>query len=227
MIPTPAKKTDSDIQHDIAAELAWDTGIAATDIGIQVRHGVVTLTGTLDSWAKLRAVQDSAHRVSGVLDVANELVVRPTGSSAKTDSEIAEAVRHALEWDVLVPDQQIASTVSHGTVTLEGSVSRWQQRFDAERAIERLAGVKRVHNRIQIVPGEGVNMDRVRQAVDRALERHAAREAQRIQVDASGATVNVSGIVHTFEEKEAVLGAVRGSRGVRDVGDHLRIEPHR
>jgi osmotically-inducible protein OsmY len=226
MIPPQTRKTDSDIQHDVACELAWDAGIAANEIGIQVQHGVVTLTGTVDSWAKLRAAQDAAHRVVGVLDLANDLVVKPAGSAAKTDTEIAQTVRQALEWDVLVPDQQITTTVSHGTVTLEGSVSRWQQRFDTERAIERLAGVKRVLNRIQVTPSEALNLDRVRQAVDRALERHAMREARRIQVGGSGDTVKVSGIVHTLHEKEAVLGAVRGSRGVRDVSDHVRIEPH-
>ena len=226
--PTPStKKTDSDIQHDVACELAWDAGIAANEIGIQVQGGVVTFTGTVDSWAKLRAAQDAAHRVAGVLDVANDLVVKPTGSSIRTDTEIARAVRQALEWDVLVPDPQIRSTVAHGTVTLEGTVSRWQQRTDAERAIERLAGVKRVLNRIEIAPIETVNLDRARQAVDRALERHAAREARRIQLAASEHTVKVSGIVHTLQEKEAVLGAVRGTRGVREVGDHLRIEPQR
>jgi len=227
MTPTQPKKTDSDIQHDVACELAWDLGIEAADLGIQVRNGVVTLNGTVDSWARLRAVQDSAHRVLGVLDVANELVVRPAGSAAKTDSEIAEAVRHALEWDVLVPDQQITTTVSHGTVALEGSVLHWQQRFDAERAIERLAGVTRVLNRIEVTPNEKLNLDRVHQAIDRALERHAMREARRIQIEASDARVSVSGVVHTLHEKEAVLGAVRSSRGVGDVSDHLRIEPQR
>ena len=76
-----------------------------------------------------------------------------------------------------------------------------------------------------ITPNEHLNLDRVRQAVGRALDRHAMREARRIQVEASDATVSVSGIVHTLHEKEAVLGAVRGSHGVREVSDHLRIEP--
>jgi len=225
MIPAQTKKTDPDILHDVQCELAWDAGIAENEIGIQVHDGVVTLTGTVDSWAKVRAAQEAAHRVLGVLDVANELAVKPSGRSAKTDTEIAHAVRHALEWDVLVPDHQIASTVSHGIVTLEGTVAHWKQRLDSERAVERLAGVKRVVNHIQITSSEDVNLDRTRQAIDRALERHAAREARRIKVQASGGTVSVSGVVHTLQEKQDVLGAVRAIRGVTDVSDLLRIEP--
>ena len=221
------RKPDSDILHDVARELAWDTRISPSEVGIQVKNGVVTFTGTVDSWAKLRAAQDAAHRVAGVLDVANDLVVKPAGSVGRTDTEIAQAVRRALEWDVTVPDEQIRSTVSRGNVTLEGEVAHWNQRFDAERAIERLAGVKRVLNRIEVKPTEELNLDRARHAVEKSLERQAEREAGRIQLQAADGTVTVTGVVHSLHEKETVLGAVRGTRGVRDVADNVRIEPRR
>jgi osmotically-inducible protein OsmY len=35
--------------------------------------GVVTLTGTVSSSAKRHAAQEAAHRVAGVLDVANDI----------------------------------------------------------------------------------------------------------------------------------------------------------
>jgi osmotically-inducible protein OsmY len=218
------KKTDSDIFHDVTRELAWDTRVSPTEIGIQVKNAVVTMTGTVDSWAKLRAAEEAAHRVSGVLDVANDLFVKPAGSGHRTDTEIAEAVRRALEWDVTVPDERIQSTVSHGIVALRGTVSYWSQRADAERAVERLAGVKRVVNQIEVKPGEQIDVSEARRAVDRALERHS-REASRIDVRADEDTIKVSGIVHTLVEKAAVLGAIRATRGVREVADDLRVQP--
>lgn len=226
MMPT-GKKTDSDILHDVACELAWDTRVSPTEVGLQVKHGVVTITGTVDSWAKVRAAEDAAHRVKGVLDVANDLEVRPTGGGNKTDTEIAAAVRQALEWDVTVPDQHIQSTVSHGTVRLEGTVSHWSERADAERAIERLAGVKRVVNQIEVEPSEDVDLREARQAIERALERHAEREASRIDLRAEHGKVTVTGIVHTAEEKAAVMGALHGTRGVRAVADQLAVQPQR
>jgi osmotically-inducible protein OsmY len=221
------RRTDSEIQQAVLRELKWDTRVEETDVGVEVDGGIVTLTGTVTSWAKRIAAQEAAHRVVGVLDVANDLVVKPTGSAGRTDTEIAQAVRQALEWDVTVPDEQIRSTVSHGIVTLEGEVAHWNQRFDAERAIERLAGVKRVLNRIEVKATEELSLDRARHAVERALERHAEREAGRIQLQATDGTVIVTGVVHSLHEKETVLGAVRGTRGVGDVSDHLRIEPRR
>ena len=151
-MPT-SRKNDQDIKADIAREFAWDARVAATDIGVQVKNGIVTLAGTVDSWAKVRAAAEAAHRVLGVLDVANDLVVNPPGGAHRSDADIAQAVRHALEWDVTVPDRQIRSTVSAGNVTLEGTVGGWSERADAERAVERLTGVKRVVNEIKIEPG--------------------------------------------------------------------------
>jgi osmotically-inducible protein OsmY len=113
--------------------------------------GVVVLSGTLQSQEKRLAAQRAAHRVPGVLDVANELQVRTPGNG-RTDAEIARTVRDALVWNVLVPDAQIHSTVSAGEVLLEGKVESRQQREDAERALCNLAGVVRVLNQIEICP---------------------------------------------------------------------------
>ena len=60
----------------------------------------VTLMGIVDSWAKKLAAQQAAHRVAGVLDVANDVQVKPPGTGQHSDTEIAQAVRAALEWDV-------------------------------------------------------------------------------------------------------------------------------
>ena len=208
------RKNDEDIKADIAREFAWDTRVAPTEIGVQVKNGIVTLAGTVDSWAKVRAAAEAAHRVSGVLDVANDLVVNPAGGAHRSDADIAQAVRHALEWDVTVPDRQIHSTVSGGIVTLEGTVASWSQRADAERAVERLTGVKRVANDIKIEPEVRATISDVRAAVEKALERHAAREASRIDsMIGSGGTVEAVGTVHSLQREAG--GARRDSRHAR------------
>ncbi|HVZ72874.1 MAG TPA: BON domain-containing protein [Polyangia bacterium] len=222
---TEHKKTDQDIQSDVVKELAWDTRLSTTEIGVLVKHGVVTLTGTVDAWAKVGAAEAAAHRVVGVLDVANELAVELPGSAHRTDADVAEAVRHAIEWDTLVPNELIRSTVSHGVVTLEGTVPYWSQRYDSERAVERLAGVSRVVNRIEVEPKDEVDLQDARRAVAKALELHAHREAARIDLQADERVVDVRGVVHTWREHAAVLGAVRGTRGVRQVHDHLVVRP--
>jgi osmotically-inducible protein OsmY len=163
--------------------------------------------------------QDSKENIMGQS-------IRRAEHPARTDPEIAQAVRLALEWDVTVPEEQIRSTVANGVVTLEGTVSFSSQRADAERAVERLTGVKSVMNRIEIAPPEQVSIDDVRMAVKSALARHAEQDALRIDVCATDGSVNVSGIVHTWQERNDVVEAIRRTRGVRDVADHLRVQPH-
>src|SRR6266508_3137348 len=150
MITQPTRKTDTQLHHDVLEELKWDSRVDEKEVGVQVAAGVVTLSGTVTSWAKRVAAQEAAHRVIGVHDVANDIKVKTPGGLTRTDTEIAQAVRRALEWDVFVPEEKITSTVTDGWVTLDGAVDTWSQRNDAERAVRNLTGVKLVLNKITV-----------------------------------------------------------------------------
>jgi len=218
------KRSDPEIQQRVLSELKWDTRVEDTDVGVEVDAGIVTLTGTVSSWAKKVAAHEAAHRVAGVLDVANSITVKVPG--IRTDTEIASAVRHALEWDVFVPDERIRSTVSRGWVTLEGDVDFWNQREDAERAVRNLSGVCAVSNKIEVKPSTVLPIPYdVRRSIEEALERQAEHEARRIDLQVHDGRVAVSGTVHSWAEKRAVIGAAKGTPGVRNVEDHLRIQP--
>jgi osmotically-inducible protein OsmY len=219
------RKSDEHIHQEVLRELRWDSRVADTEVGVEVDQGVVTLTGTVASYAKKLAAQAAAHRIPGVLDVANDIHVKIPGSSGRTDTEIAQAVRQALEWDVLVPDTSIASTVTDGWVTLEGQVERLREREDAERAVRHLQGVRGVTNKLGVRPPT-VQPERVREVIEEALERCAEREAKRLQVQVSGGAVTLTGHVRSYAEKRAVMGAVSHAPGVHTVNDRLRIEPY-
>ena len=218
------RKTDTQLHRDVLEELRWDSRVDETEVGVEVDAGVVTLTGTVTSWAKRLAAQEASRRVIGVLDVANDIKVKVPGAHARTDTEIAQAVRRALEWDVYVPDEKISSTVADGWVTLEGAVDSWSQRADAERAVRNLTGVKAVINKITVTAAKPVTQD-VRKAIEQALERRAEREAKRIQVDVRDGVATLTGSVHSWAERKSVVAAARFTPGVRNVEDHLRIEP--
>jgi len=220
----PIVKTDAQIQKDVLDELLWDTRVKATDVGVEVDKGVVTLTGTLNSYAKKLAARDAAHRVAGVLDVADDTQVIPPSSFRRTDTDVAEAVRQALTWSALVAQERVQSTVTGGFVTLEGEVDNWNERLEAETAIRNLHGVKGVLNRIRVV-GRQVEPKVIRKTIEDALERRAQREAQRIEVRVEDAKVTISGDVQNWAEETAILGAAAHAPGVRSVENELRIVP--
>lgn len=217
-------KTDSELKTDVTRELAWDTHIDETSIGVSVQHGVVTLFGTVSSWAEKHAAEEAAYRVAGVRDLANDIDIKPSWSTKLNDTEIAEAVRHALMWNRFVPDQQIRSTVADaGAVTLTGTVRTLAERDEAVRAIRCLDCVRYVVNHIaidtpQIAPGA------LRTTITQALARRATREAAHVGVEVEGDTVVLTGIVGSWNERRAVVGAARGTPGVQRVEDRLQIE---
>ena len=220
-----ATRTDAAIQQDVLRELKWDPHVEETEVGVQVEHGVVTLAGHVGAYAKKLAAAEAAHRVAGVLDVANDLVVKIPGSGAKTDAELAESVRNALRWDAFVPEKKIHTTVSGGIVTLEGTVSTWAQREDAARVTGRLQGVSGVVNRIA-VEGTSVDAGGVKHAIEEALDRQAEREARRIEVSVQDGRVTLNGTVRSWSERRAVERAAGFAPGVRTMDSRLVIDPY-
>jgi osmotically-inducible protein OsmY len=219
------RRSDRDLKQRILRELKWDSRVSWASINVEVTDGIVTLVGTVTSYAQKIAAQEAAHRVAGVLDVANDIEVRPMDRFVRTDSEIAGAVRNALEWDALVPNELVQSTVTDGWVTLEGQVDYWRERTDAERAIRALAGVVGVNNKITIRK-QVVNEKQLREEIEFALERRADREAERLRIEIHDGAVDLWGRVHSWQEKRAVIGSIAHAPGVNQLTDHLRIDPY-
>ena len=218
-------RNDTDIQKRILRELKWDSRIPWATINVEVNDGVVTLSGAVSSYAQKIAAQETVHRVMGVRDVANDVEVKPGDGFMRADTEIANAVRSALEWDALVPNELIHSTVSDGWVTLEGEVDYSRERTDAERAIRRLAGVIGVINKITIRK-QPVDKKQLREELEIALERRADREADRFRIEVTDGVVDLWGRVHSWQERRAVLGSISHAPGVTQVRDHLRVDPY-
>jgi osmotically-inducible protein OsmY len=215
-------KNDAQIQRDVLEELRLDSRVAETAIGVTVSHGIVTLVGTLESWTMKDAAQEAAHRVEGVLDVANELQLKLPGLGVPTDGELAERVRRALTWDDRLPEQRIRTTVTRGTVFLEGEVDSAGQRDEAARVVRKVIGVTAVTNRIVVRKG-GVDGRDVEAAITAALQRQAHREAQHVHIEVHDGSVTLTGNVHSWSERRAIVGTVRGTPGVDVIIDDLRV----
>lgn len=218
-------KSDSQLQQDVLRELKWDPRVRETEVGVSVKQGTVTLSGIVDHYAKKIAAASAAHRVLGVRDVANDLVVKIPGVGSRTDPEIAESVRMALKWDEFVPEEQIQTTVSSGVVTLDGTVATWAQREDAVRVVERISGVLGVVNNL-VVKAAATDPDRVREAIEQALERRAERESKKIDVAVRDGTVVLTGSTRSWGERRAVERAAGFAPGVKRVDSRLVIDPY-
>ena len=84
---------DKQIREDVLAELDWEPSINATNVGVAVEHGIVTLTGHVTTYAQRYAAESAAKRVRGVRAVAEEIEVRPVSGGQTTDNQIAKIGR--------------------------------------------------------------------------------------------------------------------------------------
>ncbi len=222
---TALSKSDAQIKADVLDELKWDPTVDETEVGVQVKQGVLTLTGKVSSYAKRLAAIDAAHRVYGVLDVVDDMKVKIPVLWERTDQDIANAIRHALKWDVTVPDHRIKSTVTNGAVTLEGTVDNWMERYNAEKAILRLTGVTSVNNRIT-VNYVYVDPNKVKRNIQDALQRQTEREAKHLDISVRDGTVTITGTVRSYSEKNAMERIAWATPGVKHVEDKTTVDPY-
>ena len=214
----------TNLQHVVQEELEWEPSVDASQIGVAaIQSGVVTLTGTVPTYAEKVSAERAAKRVSGVRVVANDIEVRPIGSMKRTDTDIAQAVLRALDWDIAVPHEKIKARVDDGWVILEGEVALQFQRAAAENAVRRLNGVRGVTNQIRLQVRPSVQPAEVKDRIEAALRRSAEIDARGIQVDARDSMITLRGKVRTWAERDEAERAAWGAPGVLTVKDELIV----
>jgi len=215
---------DKSIQEDVIRELDWEPVVHSSEIGVGVKDGIVTLSGLVESYAVKRAIEHAAMRVRGVKAVSSQIEVRPTGPAERTDADIAWAAANALAWNALVPSGRVTVSVTHGWVTLEGTVERRFQRAAAEDAVGDLAGVVGVTNLITLCTA--VPAQELKEEIESALARCAGLKSWRIVVEVEGKCARLWGSVGSLAEREEAERAAWSARGICDLSNHLTIETH-
>lgn len=219
---TITEKSDAELKNDVLAELKYEPSVNVTDIGVLVKDGTVTLNGFArnfeEKWGALRA----AKRVGGVNGIADDIEVRLWDTFKRTDGEIASAAANQIKWFTALPNGTTGVTVSDGWITLEGEVDWYFQRTRAEDAVQFLAGVKGITNRITIK--KTAPSGDVASAIESAFERSALLDSGKVRVEATGSKVTLTGQVRTFAEKEEAERIAWAAPGVWSVDNGIDVK---
>lgn len=217
-------KTDTELQHAVMEELAWDPSVNAAEIGVSAESGIVALSGIVKSLPQKWAAEKAAQRVSGVKAITDEIAVKLPGDSELSDTEIARAAVNALDWNASVPRSLVKVVVTHGRVTLEGTVQFHYERVAADYAVRGLTGVRDVANLISVKPPQATTTD-IKHKIEQAFERAADLDAQAISVETKDGKIILRGKVKTWAERDQAELAAWAAPGVSHVENKLVISP--
>lgn len=215
-------KTDRELQQDVIEELGWEPSVDAARIGVEVKDGIVTLSGHVESYPQRWSAEGAALRVGGVKGVAVEIAVELPGLHKLDDADLALAARNALAWSISVPEKAIKLAVHDGWITLRGEVDWAYQRWAAVAAVRDLVGVAGVNDEITI--RAHVQTKDVKSKIESALQRLANREAKAVRVDIdTDGNVTLSGSVDSWAERNAARHAAWAAPGVKNVIDRMSV----
>ncbi len=214
--------SDMQIQKDVMEELRWQPYLKASEIGVAVKNGIVTLSGIVDTYSKKLTAEKAAKKVTGVKAVAEDIQVGISPGFKKTDAEIAEAVLNALKWHTAVQEEKIKVKVEDGHVKLEGEVEWEYQRSNAKSAIQYLNGVRSVLNLISLKPT--ISAFDIQQKISSAFHRSATVDAGKVMAEVKGSKVILSGTVRSLAEKDDAEIAAWNAPGVTSVESRIEID---
>jgi osmotically-inducible protein OsmY len=215
------KIEDSDLRSKVIAELDWEPSVDASQIGVAVKDGIVTLTGTVLSYPERKNAEKAASRIAGVKAVAGDLEIKLFGTAARSDFDIAQSALSSLRFNASVPSDRIQVLVEMGWVTLDGEVEWQYQKTAAENALRYLLGVKGITDRIAIKPK--LNPADVKSKIESAFARRAQLDANQIKVEAVDSKVILRGTVRSWDEKEQAETAAWSAPGVSKVQNDVVI----
>jgi osmotically-inducible protein OsmY len=225
------KRDAARIAGDVKSRLAWDALVEHDPLEVSVKDQRVTLRGSVGSAAeKTRAVADAW--VDGVDEVdASAVTVQPTDrpdrnvrtGKAKTDEQIAKAIKDAALYDPRVRSFNFGVSVVDGVATLGGTVETLQAKRAAESLARNTVGVRGVENRLVAKSQQPFSDQLLQNRIEEALVFDPLTDARDIHLAVKDGEVTLAGSVGTFFERAEALDVASRMAGVTNIVDQLQV----
>jgi osmotically-inducible protein OsmY len=145
-----ARRADEAIRNGVQFAFDSDYALSGQGITVRVKHGVVTLSGTVNNPYERAHATELASKIRGVIRVDNLITVnwypRYTDASLRQRIEKRLAANAETRWVT----KQIQVRVANGKATLTGEVNFWSEREEAEKVALLTDGIWAVDNRLTV-----------------------------------------------------------------------------
>jgi osmotically-inducible protein OsmY len=145
----------------------------------------------------------------------------------KTDATLQQDVIAELKWEPSINAAKIGVEVEDGVVTLAGHVGSYSEKWRAERAVQRVSGVKALAIEIDVkLPGSSKRDDGdIARSAENVLEWTTYLPDDAIKVMVEDGWVTLTGNVDWDYQRQGAAGAVRNLMGVTGVSDDIAVKP--
>jgi hyperosmotically inducible protein len=164
-----------------------------------------------------------------LLAIASPVVAQEREVSPKAVERIQKEVRHELVMlPFLTVYDNLAYKVDGYTVTLLGQVTNPQVKSDAGKSIQKIEGVEKVDNQIEVLPASPFD-DRLRRGLYQAiyryppLQKYAMPTLQPIRIVVKNGNVTLEGVVDNEGDKTIAGMRAHGVSGSFSVTNHLVV----
>ena len=233
----PVSVSDADMESMIRDALALDPATNKYAVRYSVTDGVVTLTGTVDSWSEKKLTETVVKSVKGVRGITNNMNVSPV-TTERTGVEIRSHVKSKLEFNPYVDELFIDVTVNDGNVKLSGFVGSPMEAQEAQR-ISWVSGVKDVDiDELKIKEALKPAMERkrkyavktdeqIKEAITDAFAVDPRLRGYTFTIEVENAIVTLKGVVHDLKSKRTARQTAKNTRGVYAVVNAIKVRPEK
>jgi osmotically-inducible protein OsmY len=145
----------------------------------------------------------------------------------KTDAQIREEIFSELKWEPSIRDVEIGVAVKDGVATLSGNVATFAQKFAADRAAERVVGVRAVADELDVRLSNAQERSdtEIAHAVANVLKWDTEVPDEKVKARVDKGWIWLEGDVEWQFQKQAAERAVRYLTGVKGVTNTIRVKP--
>ncbi|TGE23890.1 BON domain-containing protein [Hymenobacter aquaticus] len=229
---------DARLLTDVEQALTDDAATNDYDVRCTVHDGVVTLAGTVQTWAEKQLVLRVLRGVKGVRQIREEQLRIRGGEIQNSDAEITTQIREQLDWDIQVNSALVEVRTNERVVHLAGTVGTAAEKTRIV-ATAYQAGATRVDARDLFVAywalGRELRQEKFAPKPDEAIAQ-AVRDVLRLDprvrayhpmVRVRDGVVTLSGPVSNLRAKQAAELDTRNVVGVWDVHNLLKVRTER
>lgn len=232
-VDTP-NRSDDVLRNDVVYALLLDPATDSYQIEVEARNGIISLSGTVESWQEKQLSEYVTKGIVGVKDVENNITF--DYKDDRSDFEVKHDIEQSFNNDIRIDDGLIDVLVNNGKVELSGTVGSANEKSLAysqawvagvhsvsakDLKVEEWARDERLRKNKYVLKTD----EEIKEAVKDAFFYDPRVISFNPDITVENGVVTLTGIVNNLKAKRAAEKNAKNVVGVFRVKNYLKVRP--